>query len=58
MNHLFSMPQLLATAPLTGDEGMTPILIVAVIGVVLVGAFLALTAIQKKRNANKEDDGE
>ena len=58
MNHLFSMPNLLTVAPLTGDAGMTPILTVAVIGAVLVGAFLALTAIQKKRNANKDDDGE
>ncbi|MBQ7300518.1 MAG: LPXTG cell wall anchor domain-containing protein [Clostridia bacterium] len=58
MNRFVPIAHLLTAAPLTGDEGMTPILIVAVVGVVLVGAFLALTAIQKKRNANKEDDGE
>ncbi len=58
MSNLHPIAHLLTVAPLTGDEGMTPILIVAVVGVVLVGAFLALTAVQKKRNANKEDDGE
>ena len=58
MNHLFSMTYPLTVAPLTGDAGMTPILTVAVVGVVLVGAFVALTAIQKKRKANNEDDGE
>lgn len=58
MNYLFSMTYPLTVAPLTGDAGMTPILTVAVIGAVLVGAFLVLTAIQKKRKANNEDDGE
>ena len=58
MNRFVPIAHLLTVVPLTGDEGMTPILIVAVVGVVLVGAFLALTSIQKKRNANKEDDGE
>ena len=58
MNRFVSFTNLLTVAPLTGDEGMTPILIVAVVGVVLVGAFLALTAVQKKRRANNEDDGE
>ena len=58
MNRIFPIANLLTAAPLTGDAGMTPILTVAVIGVVLVGAFLALTAIQKKRKENNEDDGE
>ena len=58
MNHLFSMPKLLTAVPLTGDAGMTPILTVVIVGVVLIGAFLALTAIQKKRKSNQEDDGE
>ena len=58
MNRIFPIMHMLTVAPLTGDEGMTPILIVAAVGVVLVGAFVALTAIQKKRKANHEDDGE
>ena len=58
MNYIFSITNLLTVAPLTGDAGMAPILTVAVVGVVLVGAFVALTAIQKKRKANNEDDGE
>jgi len=58
MNLFSTIAHPLTIAPLTGDTGMTPILIVAVVGVVLVGAFLALTAIQKKRRANNEDDGE
>ncbi len=58
MNNVSTIAHPLTVAPLTGDAGMTPILIVAVVGVVLVGAFLALTAIQKKRRANNEDDGE
>ena len=58
MNCFVPFAHLLTAAPLTGDEGMTPILIIAVVGIVLVGAFLALTAVQKKRRANNEDDGE
>ena len=58
MNCFVPFAHLLIAAPLTGDEGMTPILIIAVVGVVLVGAFLALTALQKKRRANNDDDGE
>lgn len=46
----------LMLAPATGDAGMGPILIIAVVGVVLVAAFVALTAIQKKRKQNTEDD--
>ena len=49
---------LLTAAPLTGDEGMAPILIIAVVGAVLAVAFYALTAIQKKRRENADDDGE
>ena len=56
MNYIFPITNLLTVAPLTGDAGMAPILTVAVVGVVLVGAFVALTAIQKKRKANNEDD--
>lgn len=58
MNLFSTIAHPLTIVPLTGDTGMTPILIIAVVGVVLVGAFLALTAIQKKRRANNEDDGE
>ncbi len=58
MNLNFMLLYLLTAAPVTGDEGMTPILIVAVVGAVLVGAFLALTAIQKKRREHADDDGE
>ena len=58
MNCFVPFAHLLTAAPLIGDEGMTPILIIAVVGIVLVGAFLALTAVQKKRRANNEDDGE
>ena len=46
-------------APLTGDEGMSGVLIPVIIGVVLVAAFAVLTVIQKKRKQNGGgDDGE
>ena len=58
MNLNLMFMYLLTAAPLTGDEGMAPILIVAVVGAVLVGAFLALTAIQNKRREQADNDGE
>ena len=58
MNLNLMFMYLLTAAPLTGDEGMAPILIIAVVGAVLAVAFYALTAVQKKRRENADDDGE
>ena len=58
MNLNLMFMYLLTAAPLTGDEGMAPILIIAVVGAVLAVAFYALTVVQKKRRENADDDGE
>ncbi len=42
----------MTAAPLTGDAGFGPIKIVAIVGIVLICAFVVLSILQKKRKSN------
>ena len=48
----------MTVAPLTGDKGYDSIILIAVVGVVLVGAFVALSVLQKKRRAQNDESDE